>query len=160
MSLDGVISKGEHDQLKWGGSEDKKFYKQLTEKIKYLIVGENTFKTLPQKAFENRYYIVLCKNSSKYKESKNKEFFSGEIDKLLKILETRGIKEVGIVGGRYVYKSFLEKKLVDEIYLTIAPFIFGAGLKLFEKIELEINLKLLKTIKLSPNLVVLKYKVI
>ena len=54
---------------------------------------------------------------------------------------------------------FLEKKLIDEIILTIEPKIFGQGLSLFNK-DFDINLELLEIKKLNKNSFAVRYKII
>ncbi|MDO8575841.1 MAG: dihydrofolate reductase family protein [bacterium] len=39
---------------------------------------------------------------------------------------------MAVLGGTQTYTYFLENDLLDEIYLTIEPVVFGRGLNLFE----------------------------
>ena len=43
-----------------------------------------------------------------------------------------GIKKVMVEGGGHLNFALLNNGLVDEIWVTIAPFVFGAGISLFE----------------------------
>ena len=58
-------------------------------------------------------------------------------------------KEVGkgiwICGGASIVKQLVNEDLIDEYYITIIPTILGSGIKLFDKSDLEIKLKLIKT---------------
>ena len=54
---------------------------------------------------------------------------------------------------------FMEKGLVDTLYLSVEPVIFGKGLTLFNK-ELDIKLELEKELKLGEKTILLEYTVI
>ena len=70
-----------------------------------------------------------------------------------------GYQAVILGGGAFVNGMFLEKKLVDEIYVTVEPKIFGDGLGLF-KGDFDVNLKLKEIEKINDDSVVLKYEVL
>jgi len=53
----------------------------------------------------------------------------------------------------------MKEKLVDELYLTIEPIVFGSGLKLFNE-SLYQKLELVEIIDLSEQTKVLHYKII
>ena len=50
------------------------------------------------------------------------------IARLLKLLHRRwGVKQIVCEGGATLFKSLLNDDLVDDLYITIAPVIFGGG---------------------------------
>ena len=54
---------------------------------------------------------------------------------------------------------FMDAGLVDKLYITIEPVIFGAGMTLFNK-KFEKNLELVSMQKLGEQTVLLEYNVI
>jgi len=86
------------------------------------------------------------------------------LNKMLRILAEMGVKKLMIEGGGTVNFELLKEGLVDEIYVTVAPRIFGGinaptlvdgeGFKLNEAIDL----KLLGTENLH-DLLVLRYEI-
>jgi dihydrofolate reductase len=38
---------------------------------------------------------------------------------------------VAVLGGTHIYSYFLERDLIDDLYLTVEPIVFGSGLGLF-----------------------------
>jgi dihydrofolate reductase len=60
VSVDGVIGIG--DKIPWRIPEDFQHFRETTMGH-MLLVGYNTYKTLPEKAFEGREYIVLNSNN-------------------------------------------------------------------------------------------------
>jgi dihydrofolate reductase len=61
------------------------------------------------------------------------EFVTGGIeDALARAKEAAGKKNVIVMGGADVLRQYLAAGLVDELTLTIAPVLLGAGKRLFE----------------------------
>ena len=66
--------------------------------------------------------------------------------------------KVLLAGGARVYSSFIKEGLVDEIYLTVEPVIFGQGKPLLADGDSDVNLKLVSSKKLNKNgTLLLKY---
>jgi dihydrofolate reductase len=78
--------------------------------------------------------------------------------RLLKRLEQEGATAVAICGGASVYDQFLRAGVVDELYLTYVPQLFGSGLSLCVE-PLDSKLQLLDTTPLSDGSVLCHYQV-
>ena len=66
-----------------------------------------------------------------------------------------------LVGGANVATSFLKEQLVDELWLTIEPKIFGTGGNFVIEEELDINLRLLSCEKVNDQgTLITKYAVV
>ena len=73
----------------------------------------------------------------------------------------RDYNTVGIVGGAGVYQKMLDLNLMDEIYVTIEPVIFGRGREMFVGGTKTNNLKLISNKKLNKNgTMLLHYKIV
>ncbi len=90
--------------------------------------------------------------------TKGVKWVSGEPTAVLKELSEMGYSSALLGGGTYLNTLFLEKKLIDEIILTVEPLIFGNGLSLFSK-DFDINLTLQEVKQINKNTVLLRYKV-
>lgn len=84
-----------------------------------------------------------------------------DIKKLLKILGDKGIKKIVVEGGGTTNWYFFKEKLVDEIIVTITPYILGGSTAIslvegvgFEKISNSFKLKKIEKIQ---NEIVLHY---
>jgi dihydrofolate reductase len=62
---------------------------------------------------------------------KSVEFYSGDLETLVKAQLAPRFRNIWLVGGAMLCQRFLELGLVDEIRLTIAPALLGDGLRLF-----------------------------
>ena len=59
------------------------------------------------------------------------EFYSGDLETLVNVKLAPRFRNIWLVGGAMLCQHFLERGLVDEIRLTIAPVLLGDGLRLF-----------------------------
>lgn len=86
------------------------------------------------------------------------EMFSGEISDLVNDLENKGLKHAYIDGGSTI-TSFLNLKLIDEMTITKAPILLGAGIPLFGKLDNQIKLVNSKAEAFENNFIQTKYEV-
>ena len=100
---------GKDNDLIWHIKDDLANFKRLTMGKK-IVMGENTYKSLPKK-LDGREYIVL---SYKLKSIDNGLVFN-DFSKLLEYLRSLD-EEVMIIGGASIYKLFLP--YADKLYLT------------------------------------------
>ena len=68
---------------------------------------------------------------------KSVEFYSGDLETLVKVQLAPRFRNIWLVGGAMVCQRFLELGLVDDIQLTIAPVLLGDGLRLFGDLMAE-----------------------
>lgn len=156
MTADGKIAKDKTQFADWTSREDKKLFVEISKKIGVIMMGENTFKTLPA-PLKERLNVVFSRQNNPV-PIEGVKWVNGEPEKILEELENMGHKSVLLGGGSFLNSLFLEKKLISEIILTIEPKIFGEGLSLFNK-DLSVNLKLLEFKKLNDNTLMLRYQV-
>ncbi len=157
MTADGKIARSSDHFPDWTSKEDKKMFAETTKKYGVVIMGESTFKTFP-KPLPDRLNVVftLEKNPPKIE---NVKWVSGEPEKVLEELERGGYESAILGGGANLNAQFLKKKLIDEIWLTIEPKIFGDGLGVFGG-DFNINLNMINIEKINEDSVVVKYKVL
>jgi dihydrofolate reductase len=160
QSLDGYIAKYQDDSLDWGSAADKEHFRSLSKQIGVMIIGSNTYRKMPETAFNERFNLVLTSNPGNYNEKENIVFKDLTPDKALEYLTDLGYKQAAIVGGGKINNSFLHRGLVDEIYVTIGPKIFASGIPSFGENKIDKNLTLLDYKKISQNELLLHYKVI
>jgi len=126
-SKDGFIAKdADHNSFKWTSEEDHKRFVELTKRAGVVIVGSKTFKTF-KNPLKDRVNIVYSR-SQKFNAS-NVTSTSDNPGVLLNKLDALGFKEAAVIGGAEIYRMFLDKDVVDRIYLTIEPVEFGSGIR-------------------------------
>jgi dihydrofolate reductase len=113
VSVDGVI--GIDDQIPWRIPEDFRHFRETTMGH-MLLVGYNTYKTLPPKAFEGREYMVL--NSSAPIEFRPETYQFRHLDTILGTLNSSNndVDKVFVAGGAMVYDTLID--YCDECIIT------------------------------------------
>ncbi|MDD2413057.1 MAG: dihydrofolate reductase [Bacteroidales bacterium] len=101
---------GKDNQLLWHISEDLKYFKKNTSG-KTIVMGHNTWKSLPFKPLPNRKNIVLSRQKDLQIEGIT---IVHSIEDLKKLLITN--EETFIMGGATIYKYFIN--IADKMYIT------------------------------------------
>lgn len=126
-TADGFIAASEgQNSLEWTCAEDKAFFVSKTKEIGTMVMGINTFKTIG-KGLKGRRMIVLTPTPAETAPVEGVEFVAEEPVALLKRLEAEGVQHLAICGGAYVYSQFLKLGLVNEVFMTVEPILFGSG---------------------------------
>ncbi|HEY4509396.1 MAG TPA: dihydrofolate reductase family protein [Candidatus Paceibacterota bacterium] len=155
VTADGFIARNSSHLASWTSKEDKQFFIQKTKEAGVVVMGLNTYKTMG-KPLPGRHNIVYAPLGTALEVV---EITQDDPKTLLSKLEQKGFKEVAICGGATIYTMFMEAGLIDTLYLTIEPVIFGSGIHLFNK-ELDVKLQLQSMQKLNEQTVLLEYNVI
>lgn len=129
-SIDGRIAKGKSSGVDWTSSEDWRFFQASLGRMDAVIAGRNTYEVSKSK-LDKRNTIVLTSKVRKIRISGSVVFLNPKNYSLKEFLQSKGWKKVGIVGGAKVYDYCLRNNLMDELYLTIEPYVFTKGVPLF-----------------------------
>ena len=86
------------------------------------------------------------------------EMYSGDIQSLIKKLETNGFKHAYIDGGSTI-TSFINLKLIDKMTITKAPVLLGEGIPLFGKINQSVKLENAEATAFPNEFIQIKYDV-
>lgn len=163
VTLDGKIAKSAYHNVSWTSKGDKQFFRKETRKAGAVIFGSNTYKAIG-KPMPRCLNIIMTHQPLKYQSQTQEgllEFTSDSPNAILSGLTKRGFKKAIIGGGSAIYSLFLQAGLIDEIYLTIAPKIFGKGISLFQDVKIdEIDWKLMEIGRLGDGEVLVKYKIV
>lgn len=128
ITADGFIAKDEKHSAFWTSKDDKRRFVELTKRAGVVVMGSNTYTTLPR-PLKERINIVY----SKSKTFEGAETTQKSPVELLQELEGRGFKEVAICGGSQIYTMFLKAGVVNRIFLTIEPLLFGKGISILNE---------------------------
>jgi len=145
VSLDGKIGRNPNEtSTVWTSQEDKKFLNDILNKIQVIVIGRKTYE-IAIKPLSKRRCIVLTSQVEKIQQKSDLcYFFNPDAVNLKVFISELGFSQAAVLGGTKTYDTLLSQGFIDEIYLTIEPIIFGAGLSLFSK-----KLSILKNLKLD-----------
>ena len=159
MSLDGYIADS-NSSVDWlsGQSENEEnidTYSEFIQDIDTVIMGWNTYHQIVTELSPDEWVYDDFKSyviTHKSKKSSDKIIFTNEspIELVKKLKEENG-KGIWICGGANIIQQLVNEDLIDCYYITVVPTILGSGIRLFEKADHEIKLKLLKTQSYNGN---------
>lgn len=159
ISADGLM--GAHDtqrSLDWRSKDDARFFIDTTKAARVMVMGSTTYKTFRMKrAPPGRRLIVYTRDPSSI-NGEGVETTQLEPKDLLAQLEKEGYTELAVCGGAMINSLFLEAGVVDEIYLTVEPVVFGGGVPLLRQ-DAPVKLRLIDARNLSANTLLLHYTV-
>jgi len=160
QTADGFIAKNSGHEATWTSKEDKKRFVAITKRAGVMIMGLNTFNTFPS-PLPGRLHIVYSpdENAGDNNIPGVVEYTKDAPADLIKKLEERGFTEVAICGGTTIYTMFMKSGLVETIYLTIEPKLFGKGMGIFNE-DLDIKLELVESSVMEGGTMLLEYKVV
>lgn len=160
VTLDGKIAKNSKHMSDWTSKEDKVFMRALLAKSDVVIVGNNTYKTAI-KPLSKRNCLVISRSANQLiSKSANLEYVKPKAADVKKIVKQKKYRNIAILGGAQTYSFCLQNNLLDELYLTIEPLVFGSGINLFaDGKNLEKYFKLVSVKKLNKRgSLLLRYK--
>lgn len=163
LSVDGKIAERERQiSLDWTSKEDTQFFVSKTKEAGTVIMGHRTFETIGKPLKGRRLLVMTSKARPPIGTTQEEgivEFTNESPKKLLARLSQEGCSAVIVAGGASVYSAFLREGLVQELFLTIEPVLFGNGIPLMRDVD-RINLKLIDYQCLNGQSVLLHYRII
>lgn len=148
MSIIGIIAIaknlaiGKDGKLPWHYSSDMKFFKQTTLN-NAVVMGRNTWESLPKKPLPNRLNIVLSRTAEI--ETQPNVLVMRDVESVLALKNYLSC-DVFVIGGAKTYKAFqdvMDKWIVTEVPIevedadTFMPKDFLEAFEIKEMIELE-----------------------
>src|SRR5690348_10269541 len=142
-SLDGKVTKwGTSNVRLWTSHQDQDYYKNVLNESKLVVMGSNTFNADTFKPSANHLFIIMTRHPGKYKNSEvpeQIEFTNESPVELTARFKSKGYKQMVVVGGAHVATSFLKEQLIDELWLTLEPKVFGTGGNFVKDVKLDIS---------------------
>lgn len=147
-SLDGYIA-DRNGEIEWllslpNPGNDDMGYQEFIAHIDAIVMGRNTFEVVC--GFEEWYYqkpvFVLSNSMTEIpREFRDKAFLvNGELKDVLMEIHEKGFHNLYIDGGKTI-QGFLKQDLIDEMIITLIPYLLGGGISLFgdlpEMLEFE-----------------------
>ena len=164
-SLDGKVTKwGEPNVRLWSSHQDQDYYKKVWNESKLIIMGSATFNTDTFNPSPDRQIIIMTSDPSRYKNAMvpgQIEFTSETPVELIARFTDKGYQQMLVVGGPHIATSFLQEQLIDELWLTIEPKIFGMGANFAIDAKLDIDTRLIQYEKVNDQgTLITKYAVL
>jgi len=164
-TLDGKVTKWGNPHVKlWSSHQDQDYYKNVWNDSRLIVMGSNSFKAETFKPSPNQQIIVMTSHPDTYKSLQvpnQLEFTNESPAEIFARFNNNGYEQMLVVGGPHVATSFLKEQLIDELWLTLEPKIFGTGGNFATDINLDINLRLIHCEKVNEQgTLITKYAVL
>jgi dihydrofolate reductase len=142
---------GGHEFAMYGA--DKEFYDEFTAGMGAAIVGRGMYDAAGawggKNPFPGPLFVLTHRTADQPSPEAGFTFVTGLDDALTQARETAGGKDVGIGGGADVIRQALAAGVVDELIISTAPVILGAGKRLFDGFDRDIDLEIVKAVSSS-----------
>ena len=164
-SLDGKITRWGNPMIRsWSSKSDQEHFDAIWKDTRVIIMGSGTYNPDPVKPVSRHLFVILTRHPERYKSREipgQLEFTDDSPLLLMERFQKANEDKLLIVGGAQIAALFLKAQLIDELWLTIEPRIFGLGASFVNDEKLNIELKLLSCEQANEQgTLILKYKVI
>ena len=164
-SLDGYFAR-KNDGVDWlmYSKEAGAIMRDYWKTIDTIVMGRKTFEAgLKMSGGKENLYggIQTYVFSRTLKPAKQGplEIVSGDAVKFLRRLRKADGKDICVMGGGNLARSFFEAELIDEIGFSIHPVLLGSGIPLFLEMKRQVNLELLECKPFRNGCVYVSYRV-
>ena len=157
VSVDGKISFEHTVPPDWTSKEDWDFLQKSLTRMDAAIVGRYTYRIAADRLRKRNTYVFSRRIRSIQRRGTVTFLNPTRVD-VRDMLSHR--KTVAVLGGAGVYRYMLDHELMDELYLTIEPHLFGRGIDLFASGKRSVSLNLLSVRRLNRRGTLLLHYVI
>lgn len=167
QSLDGFITRHDEPGSGFTSSEDKAHFRRALGGFDCCVMGGVTYRGSREwiqthVAALHRLCVVLTRAPERHAADARPEmleFTAAPPEKILAGLHARGRRRCALLGGAQAHGLFLAAGLVDELWLTVEPVLFGGGTPLLA-VRTDARLELMSSEKLNAaGTLLLRYRV-
>ena len=149
-SVDGFIA-DKLGSVNWINGQEENYESDygnnnFIKNIDTVILGYNTYKQVVEELSPNEWvynglqsYVFTEKNM---KDAEDIKFVNEDITTFIKKMKNTKGKNIWICGGANIANQLVKANLIDEYHITTIPVILGSGIRLFQKDNVYIRLKL------------------
>jgi len=165
QSLDGFITRHDTPGSDFASDADRAFFREALRSFDCCVMGANSYRearaTIQKNLMPDRLRVVLTRKLETFAGdavSDKLEFADTPPAQLVSDLRQRSFENCAILGGAQIHSLFLEAGLVDELWLTVEPLLFGEGTPLLAG-RTSTKLTLISSQNLAASTLLLKYRV-
>jgi dihydrofolate reductase len=164
QSADGFITRHEEPGSGFTSAADKAYFQGALATFDVSVMGSVTYAVARSEILgrlaPSRLRIVLTRNPGRHAGDSAPgllEFTSEDPPALVARLRAGGHRRCALLGGARIHSAFLAAGLVDELWLTLEPRLFGGGVPLLRSAT-DFRMRLLSHERLDgSDTLLLKY---
>ena len=141
---------------------DKQFLDQGIDRVGAIIGGRNTYEAAEAWGGKNPFglpFFILTHRPEDAPEDAGFTFVNGLDEAVAQARQAAGDQDVFIMGGADVIRQALRAGHVEELSISIAPVVLGAGKRLFDDFDQQVRLEHLNVLQ-SPFATHITYRVV
>ena len=165
QSLDGFITKHDEPGTAFTSPEDKAYFRAVLAEFDCCVFGAETYRVSREfirSQHPGRHLrVVVTRSPDQYAADAARgalEFTNAAPAAIVADLRGRGFPACALLGGSEIHSLFFEAGLVNQVWLTVEPRLFGGGTPLLAR-PTDARLALQSIEKLGANTLLLKYLV-
>jgi len=165
QSLDGFLAKHDLPGTDFTSAADKAWFPGCLREFDVCVMGAETWRVARAEIlgapYSDRRRIVMTRNPAAFAADEQPgriEFTDEPANQLVARLTADGAKQCALLGGGVINGLFLTAGLVDELWVTVEPCLFGEGRPVATG-RLDVVLNLSDVVRLGPDTLLLKYRV-
>ena len=168
-SLDGFIAKKDGstswmmstDNYEQGVALTDEYIAEFLKSIDCYVMGSQTYEHAMKLGWpygDVPVFVLTQRELAKNRDSV--EFCPGDLETLINNRLKPNYNNIWMVGGSALTKDFIQKKLADQIVMSILPIILGEGILFFDYIGQEQPLHLQDVTAFKDGMVELTYEIV
>jgi dihydrofolate reductase len=141
---------------------DKQFLDEAISRGGAVVGGRGTYEAAEAWGGHNPWgvpFFIVTHRPDEEPPGKGFTFVNGLEEAIDRAREAAGGKDVSVMGGADVIRQALRAGLVDELSISIAPVVMGAGKRLFEGFDTDVRLEPIGVVQ-SPFATHITYRVV
>ena len=164
ISPNGLIARDDGNE-DWLPSEGWDDFVSEVKRYDNIVMGRETYEQVTARYEDYNFDNVECKH--KIIVTRNQQFQAPASyvvvhspEEAVQFLEKQGMKELFLIGGGKLNSEFAKRGLVNEIHLTVNPYIVGTGRPFLSREDFDLPLKLIGHKELSKDRIQIEYLVL
>lgn len=147
-SIDGRISLSNTHPPEWTSKEDWKFFQSSLARMEAVVVGRNTYNGVAERLRKRTTFVLTHRVKTSIKRG-SVTFVNPSGINLREMLSS--FQRVGVLGGGSVYMYMLNQGMMDDLYVTLEPLVFGRGNTMFSEGLTTTRMRLLSVRQLNTQ---------
>jgi dihydrofolate reductase len=164
MSLDGCLTRHQNPGTGFASAADHEFFRAALQTFDCSLSGRRTYEAGRESILRartgSRLQMVLTSTPERFEAdalADHLEFRNAGASTVLGELENRGRTRCALLGGARLYTEACVQGLLDELWITLEPVVFGQGTRMFEGV-VDFNFELVSSEPLSAHTLLVKYR--
>jgi dihydrofolate reductase len=165
QSLDGFLAKHDKPGTGFTSDADRAWFPACLRSFDACVMGSATWRAARSEIlaapYSDRRRVIMTRDPAAFASDAQPgriEFTAEPAPTLVARMRMEGIEQCALLGGGVINGLFLSAGLVDELWVTVEPLVFGKGRPLAEG-RLDVAMTLTEVTRLGRDTLLLKYSI-